>query len=352
MNPRALFAMLAKDVRLYFANRFFAFITILGLVFYILIFFLLPKEVDETLELAFYPPVLPQALMDILSEEGVVLATYESEQALKDAVAAGDELVGIALDPDFGLKIAGGEKPRVHIYYSAALPEELQGIYKLLVEELSFMLTGRTLDVDAEQEIIGMDMAGQQVGVRQRMLPLFAMFVLIIETLGLASLITTEIETGTLRAVLTTPLRVEGMFLAKSVTGIGLAFVQAIIILAVTGGLQREPASILVILLVGCLLMTGVSFLIASLARDLMSVMGWGVMMLIILIIPGINILLPGLVSNWIRVIPTYYLVTPVYQVINLGAGWGEVSRSVLILLAYSLGLYALGIFAVRRRFS
>jgi len=352
MNLRALTALVVKDVKLFFANRFFAFVTLLGLVAYIVIFFLLPKEVDETLALGFYAPALPDEFVQELESEGLVLSMYASEQELKGAVLDGDEMVGIVLDQEFAQKLAMGEKPEAHIYYSAELPAELEDIYVLLLEELTYGLTGSTLDVEATEEIIGVDMAGQQLGVRQRMLPLLALMVLIIETLGLASLITTEIETGTLRALLTTPLRVEGLFLAKSVTGIGMAFIQAFLILAITGGLRQEPFLIVVALLVGSLLMTGAAFLIASLARDIMTVLAWGVLVLIILIIPGFNVLLPGVVSSWIKVIPTYYLVTPVYQVINLNAGWGDVGQPILILLAYSLVLYAIGVFAVRRRFA
>ena len=58
-------ALIIKDFTLFFRNRFFAFISVLELVTYIVIYVVMPRTVDETLELAVYapdpPPLLEQA---------------------------------------------------------------------------------------------------------------------------------------------------------------------------------------------------------------------------------------------------------------------------------------------------
>ena len=46
--------------------------------------------------------------------------------------------------------------------------------------------------------------------------------------------------------------------------------------MAAVGGLAEGPAIIILALLLAALLVTGVGFLIASLARDMMSVLAWG----------------------------------------------------------------------------
>jgi ABC-2 type transport system permease protein len=83
----------------------------------------------------------------------------------------------------------------------------------------------------------------------------------------------------------------------------------------------------------------------------MMSVMGWGVLAILILVIPSLNIALPGLVTGWIKLIPSFYLVDTVHQVINFGAGWADVGGNLLILLAFSLAFLALGVLALRRKF-
>ena len=47
MNWRIIGALASKDFTLFFRNRFIGIVTILGLVFYILFYFLMPRTVDE-----------------------------------------------------------------------------------------------------------------------------------------------------------------------------------------------------------------------------------------------------------------------------------------------------------------
>ena len=56
MNLRTISALVNKDYRLYFRNRFFAIITILGIVVYLIIYFVMPKTVDENLEIGLHAP--------------------------------------------------------------------------------------------------------------------------------------------------------------------------------------------------------------------------------------------------------------------------------------------------------
>jgi ABC-2 type transport system permease protein len=65
-----------------------------------------------------------------------------------------------------------------------------------------------------------------------------------------------------------------------------------------------------------------------------------------------LTVLLPGLTSGWIRLIPSYYLVEPMYRVINLGASWSQVGSQLLTLVAYAAVIVAAGVWTLRRRFS
>jgi ABC-2 type transport system permease protein len=100
---------------------------------------------------------------------------------------------------------------------------------------------------------------------------------------------------------------------------------------------------ILATLLLGALLVTGVGFLIASVARDMMSVISWGMLAIILLGIPSVSIMFPGTISDWVRVIPSFYLVDTLHRVVNFGAGWNEVALNLMILLACSAVLLTVG---------
>ncbi|MDT8304778.1 MAG: ABC transporter permease [Anaerolineae bacterium] len=346
-----IFALLRKDLGLYFSNRFFAFITVLGLVFYAGMYFVMPDELDETVEMAIYADELPPILDTEMEDSGIILREMVSAEALKAAVASGEQEVGVVLPEGFARNVAAGQQETVQIYFSSAFPEEFKELYATFFREIGFMLTGQPLTIDVEEQILGEDRAGEQIPYRDRMLPLFAVLILMMETMGLASLVSSEISGGTIEALLVTPLRVEGLFTAKAVFGVGLAFVQAAFLVAVTGALDEQPLLILLLLLLGSVLVTGVAFLIASVASDMMSVMGWGIVGVLVMSLPAFSVLVPGLTTEWVKVIPTYYLVDGVYRVVNHGAGWADMSQNLLALLLFSVVFLVLGIVVLRRRF-
>ena len=344
--------LVAKDFNLYFKDRFYAFVTVLALVFFVAAYFLLPREAEDELTFGIYAPVMPPALVEALAEEGIELESQPSEDALKAAVAAGDFEAGVVLPPDMAAQLAAGAKPQVRLYIAGELPDELHEVYQMLIREVSFTIGGQPLDIDSQEVVLGPDLAGRQISPRQRMLPLLAVFVLLIETLGLASLITTEVEAGTLRALLVTPVRVPDLFISKGIVGVGLAFGQSVLLMLITGGLSRQPLLILLVLLLGAVMVTGLAFLIASAARDFMSVIGYGMLVLVLLMVPGLAVALPGLASGWVRALPSYYLVDAVHRIVNFGAGWGDISLHLVALVGFAALFVALGIVALRRRFS
>jgi ABC-2 type transport system permease protein len=106
----------------------------------------------------------------------------------------------------------------------------------------------------------------------------------------------------------------------------------------------------LVTLLLGAVLVTGVGFIIAALSKGFMSVMTWGIVVLIPLFIPSFSIMFPGAVTSWVKIIPSYYLVDTVHRVANFGVGWSDVWLNLLILLGFDLAIAWIGIMVLRRR--
>jgi ABC-2 type transport system permease protein len=349
MNVNIIRTLVMKDLRLFFRDRFFALITVLGLVFYIGIYFVMPADVDETLDLALYGESLPTAFDAATGEEGVSFMPMESEDALVAAVEDGAYTAGVVL-PDTLAPAAGGERAAITVYFPPNTPEPLQDAVLSIVSGIGFGLSGAPLQVNITPEVIGLDLSGAQIPLRERMVPIFAVLILMMETLGLASLITEEVETRTIRAVLITPVAMSGLFVSKAIVGVGLAFTQAALLMLITGGLGTQPLLILALLLFGSVLVTGLGFLIASVARDMLTVIAWGVLALVVLIVPALTVLFPGSSSGWMQAIPSHYLIDAVDQVANFGAGWGDVWQNAVILLTFSAGFLVLGGLVLRRR--
>jgi hypothetical protein len=350
MNLRIIGALISKDFALFFRNRFFALVTVLGIVAYAIIYFVMPSSVDESLKIGLYATVIPPVL-EQLQEEGLEIEVVESDEALREAVAEGQYVAGVALPADFMEKLILGQKPQITMYFASDTPEEIKDAVKVVIRELVYLQIGQPLAIEVSEEILGPDMIGMQIPPRDRLRPLFAVFIIMIETLGLATLISEEVEQRTIHALLVTPMTVRDLFAAKGTIGVGLAFGQAVLFMAIVGGISSQPLIILTALLLGAVLATGTAFLIASLAKDLMSVMAWSIPALIILIIPSLGVLAPGILTGWVEVIPSYYLVDTVHQAANFGAGWGDVWRNLLVLLGFDLVIVWIGITALRRKF-
>jgi len=344
--------LVVKDLTLFFRNRFFAFITVLGLVAFVGLYLLMPRTVDEVMELGLYAPSTAEAVAGFVGEEGVALRVKDSEEALRQAVLKGEVMAGIALPAGLLEQLASGKRPTVNLYLPSDSGPEMREMMVVLVENLALALSGNPLSIQVHEETFGPDMAGMAIPPRDRMLPLFAVMVLMMETLGLASLIAEEIQAGTLRALLVTPLGVGELFLGKGLTSVLLTFTQAALLMLAIGGLRQQPLLMLVALLLGSLLVTGIGFLLASLGKDMLSVMALGVLFFVLMGLPAFGVLFPGAVTAWAKVIPSHFLADTVHQVANLGAGWSQVWRNLLILLGADIVLFGLGALVLRRRFA
>jgi ABC-2 type transport system permease protein len=351
MNPRIIGTLMLKDLRLYFSNQFFTVITILGLVAYIGFFFLMPVRVEDELELGIYFSPMPAELEELLEEDEVNFILTDSDTALQKFIQEGDIPAGYSF-PDGSLeRIVAGEQVPVHLYFSPEIPEEFKEIYAVILDEFAFVLSGQEVDIETTEIILGPDMAGEQIPPRQKMLPLLTVFVLGMEILGLASLISEEVEAGTLQALLVTPVRVDGLFVAKGMFGTVFALLQTTLLMGITGGLDQKPLLILTVLLLGSALITGISFFIASFGRDMLSVMGWGMLAIILLAIPTFSIIFPGMANTWVKIIPSYYLADTTYRTINFAAGWSDAIPNLVALFAFTIAFMALGVIVLRRKF-
>jgi ABC-2 type transport system permease protein len=351
MNWRVIKALVAKDFSLFFRNRFYSFITILGIITYIIIYFVMPPSVNEKLEIGLYAPVMPPVFTQIQQEEGLEFEIFASEAALKEAITQGTYQAGVALPADIMEKFAAGLKPKIILYFPADAPDEIKDTVETVVRELAYLQTGQSLAIDLSTEILGPDLLGQQIPIRDRLRLLLAVMLIMFEMMGLASLISEEVEQGTIQALLVTPMRVGDLFAAKLTMGVSLAFIQGVLFMAIVGGLNSQPFIIIVALLLGSILFTGSGFLIASLAKDMLTSMGWGITILLIYSIPAFGIMLTGTITDWAKAIPSYYLADTIHRASNFGAGWGDVWPNLLILMGFNLVIVWGGIMALRRKF-
>jgi ABC-2 type transport system permease protein len=350
-------ALILKDLKLFFRNQFFAVITVVGLVAYIAIYFLLPSEVDDAFNLAIYMENPAQTTVDESIAEFVDYTLFDSEAEMVAALEddAGEYFIGLSISEEEAAAMVNGESVEIAAFYRPGIPVETKQVYDdLLVVMANAANPAAAADfgrINESHVVLGNDMLDAPITVRDRIIPMLLLFILSVEVLGLATLIMREVESGTARALVTSPLRLHQFFASKALMGMILAFSQLFILVAITGKISTSPLLLTTTLLLGSFLIVGIGFIVAAISKDNMSVLAWGMFIILLFGIPAVAVMLPGLATAWVEVIPSYFLIDALYRILNFDAGWADVGRNLLMLFVIGAGTMLLGSAALRRRF-
>ena len=353
MNLGVVGAILGKDLASFGRDRFFVLLTALGLVLYPLFFWLLPATVDETLRFGVAPVAVADEL-DTGGGGGLDLYGYPDEAALRGAVQAGDNdvVAGISVPDDFFTATASGQQTTVTLLLTSDVTPPVEELMGALVAEIAYGVLGEPppLDPATEAVVLGVDRVGDQVTLREQLRPLLAFFVLLVETLALASLVAAEVQQRTVTAVLVTPATRLDFIAAKGILGTLLAFVEASVIMALIGGFSQQAPIMLVALLLGGALVTGLGLVAGAFGRDFISVLFVSMAFMIPLMVPAFAALFPGTAGVWVRALPSYPLVDTIVSVTTEGAGWGQVAPNLLFLLGWCVLAFVAGVAVLGRR--
>ena len=400
-----LISVLKKDARVYSRNIIYLFLTILGLVVFVAVFWIVPDKVDEELPFAITPPLNEifdegkEALLvtgvpleaasrldefeTVFADEGLQLIEFETEDDLKKAISGelvvylaedghfiihdpesetkkptgADRVnlgVGISFPPTFFSDVVLGSKPQVTVFADAAVPEEIRGAMQGFVRELAFVLAGKELPVELPAEdtiILGRDRMGDQISMRSRMRPLIAFFIMMMETFALASLISNEVLQRTVTALLVTPLRVGHFLMAKTIFGTILAMSQALVVLALVGAFTAANWHLLLVtVLLGSLLFTAVAMLVGAAGKDFIGQLMFSMLFLIPLMIPSFAVLFPGSVAGWVRILPSYPIVRLLYDVTIYESLWADSLPALGYAALWVVVLYTIGLLVLKRK--
>ena len=357
MRPHAVTAIMGKDLREFSRDRFFMVVTVLGLVFYVGIYWFLPETVDETFTVGVAgDPAIVDALTSTSGSDGLELVVHDDAASLEAAVAEGEDVLAGLLFPDgFVEELVGGGTPSVTVFVGPALPPELEPALSAMVRELAFAASGQPLPVEPlpeDQVVVGEDRVGNQVSLQQQMEPLFAFMVLLVESITLGALIAGEIQSRTVVAVTATPASVSDFLTAKVIFGTALAFSQAMLLLLAIRALGDEPLAMAVAIGLGSVLVTGFAMISGSIGKDFISVMFWSIAFMLPLMIPAFSVLFPGSSAAWVQLMPSYPLIETILALNAYGAGWSEIAANLALLTGWCVVVVAVGWVALRRRIS
>ncbi len=343
---------MAKDINQIFTNKFVATMTILSIVAYAVLFYVMPKTIDETFDIALYAPKYGDLIeQSTESEKGVEIRSFQSVDELREKVDKGDFNAGIVVPEDFEEKLGKGEKPEVKVYYPSDASQDVKKAVELILKESAFTLTRQELPVEVDAEVLGRDRAGEQIPPRERLRPVFIILLLFMELWALANLITEENANKTMEAILITPASASDVIIAKGIVGTFLATSEAVVLSLLLRVFENNVLVILATLLLGAIMVTGIAFVIATFSKDIISVTGYAILAAIFLIIPAVAVMFPGSASFWVRLFPSYYLVEIFDQVVTYGESFTAFWKNIVILIAFNIAVFPLGILLLRRKF-
>ncbi|MHB1135270.1 MAG: ABC transporter permease [Coriobacteriia bacterium] len=405
-RPAIIRALLKKELKAYSRDTVYLLLTLLVLVVVPFVFRILPDSVNETITLAVSPPVTTMvgdakdALAELgatdeqlaeldeadltSGEEGLVLVEFEDEKQMSGVIEgtieawktdAGEFVfraedaetdkpedaervnidIGIAFPERFIADVATGQDGlTVTVYSDAGVPDEVKGAMRSFVREAAYQLAGRELPIELPAEetiVLGEDRAGTQVTMQEKMRPLLLFMILMMETFSMASLVSTEVLQRTVTAVLVTPAKVGDFLAAKTIFGTVMSFSQALIMLALIGGITAQNWSLmLVVLFMGAIMFTGVALFVGAAGKDFIGQLFYSMLFLIPLLVPTFSVMFPGSAAAWVRAIPTYPIIDVLVRATSYGATWSDSWTSLAYAALWLVVLYGAGLVALKRK--
>lgn len=351
MTRGVITAILRKDLVAFSRDRFYVFITVLGLVAFVAMYWLLPSSVDETVRFGVSHTGLDGILAPIAAaeDEALALVEFDSRDELLAAIDAGTDgiVAGIAFPASFPQPAES-----VNLLVPASLPPEYLPLMEGIATEVAFLAAGEpaSMSVATNTVILGVDRAGNQISLQEQMRPLLAFFVLMMETFALASLVSIEVQLKTVTAVLVTPARTRDFIAAKAILGTLLALGEVLLLMILIRGFVGDVPVLLVALVLGAVLVTGIGLLAGASGRDFIGVMFLSLSLMIPLMIPAFGALFPGTAAGWVKALPSYGLAEAIVGVTARAESWGDLGPALFGLAVWCVVLLAVGTTVLRRR--
>ena len=318
-----------------------------------------PVVATVLLQLVFGGLFAPQprlAIVDLDSSEitagfqkmdGIDLELLASEEELKAGVEENRYDAGLVLPAGFDDAVRAGQKPPLEFFISGESLASNRIILSATTIDLVRTVEGRAPVVDVEVVELG---DGADLDISDRLVPLVVIFALLIAGVFLTGTsLVEEKERKTLSAILVSPVRLSEVLAAKAVLGLVLAVLMSVVTLALNGVLGSHPLALLLSLFVAGLMCVEVGLVYGAGAKDMKSLFALFKGLNIFLFAPVIFYLFPDW-PRWVaKILPTYWVIDPVFEVSVNGAGLTDIWFELVIALAICAVL-GVGVAAAVRR--
>ena len=285
-----------------------------------------------------------QVVQNVRDVEGIQVTFPETAAALKTLVENNDLDGGLVLPAGFDGALQAGQMPNVQFFFGGQSLASNRVVLGVTMVDLIRQVAGSPAPIDVETITVG---EGDTVPIVSRLLPLIVlMAVLIAGALTPATSLVEEKEKRTLTALLVTPTRLSDVLIGKGALGFILAMATGVVTLALNGALGANPAALLLVLVLATLMAAEVGLILGSFAKDTKALYTIWKSGAIVLVAPVVFFIWPNL-PQWIaKLFPTYYFLSPLFEIAIRGAGlvdvWLELTIGFAVCAVLLPGVYTL----------
>jgi ABC-type transport system involved in cytochrome c biogenesis permease component len=193
-------------------------------------------------------------------------------------------------------------------------------------------------------------LGGDMATLGPRMVPMWlSMNTIVMGVMLLAMLFIMEKEHGTMAALRLTPLTLAELVSAKLTISLFISVASAISLVLLNVGAVNIP-ELTVISLAGMLFALAVGLLAAQFATNMMQFMVSVRLLMLPLMVPAILHFFPHVQADWLKVIPTYFLIRASSQVVVHGASLSDVAGDIGMMLLQGTVLLFVTIVIIAKR--
>ena len=337
MNLRRVGILVGKEFRLGLNNFIFVLAIVMPVVLTLLMSLLFGTLFSDSAEMGVYDAGESVFAARASELDSLVVTVYDSEADLRNAVEIGREDVGLAIPAGFDDDLRSGEEAELSLLVFGESRLKSRTLAATAVIGVLRDIAGQEPPVDVVTVTLG---DGETPPWESRLLPFLLMIAVLIGGLMVpATSLVQEKLTRTIKAVITTTTRLREVLAAKVITGVLVSTVMGAVTLLLNRSLGGDPALLILVLAMGALFSAVLGLLLGLFSKDINSlftlIKGLG----IFLYAPALVYMFPE-IPAWVgKIFPTYYLIQPVTDIVQHGAGLDTVLPDLAILMGLTVAL-------------
>ncbi|MBK8026819.1 MAG: ABC transporter permease [Chloroflexi bacterium] len=341
MSMRRIGVLFLKDLRFGSRNYIFVFALVMPVVISLLLGLMFGTIFSDMPKVGIVDAGNSRLAADLLTVDFMNVQAFPTEEAMLTAMESGGIEVGLSLPANFDAQLQSGEQTDLTFYVWGQSLVKNRAIASAAITDAIVELSGRETPITVEPVLVG-DREAQSW--QQRLLPLVVlMSVMLGAILVPATSMVEEKLQRTLTAVTTTPMSMGEVFLTKGLMGVALSIFSGFTILTLNGGWGSNPLLLLLVVTMGGVAASAFGVFMGSRVKDVQTLFAINKSIGIFLYAPALISLFPDSIPQWIaRLFPTYYIVQPVLDISQRGAGLADIAVNLGILGIITAALIAL----------